>query len=286
MKKVLIISFLIVSVLGYSQTIDHAQLEVIYHFEFVNNRLDPDRRITDEVILLIGNEYTAYFSFRNYIADSLRRTGAPEFMPELIGSDGRRTSVRLNESFEAATARAGIVGTPTVVMPRTMPASSPFNRARYFINRKSAKATRMEHIVDVRNLSNAHGNNLSYTEPLNSPTWTISTETQTIIGYHTQKATTRFGGRDWTVWFAPDIPISEGPWKLRGLPGLILKAETADGEFSLTATSVNRGTRRPIVKCERHVYRNVPKREFFRLRTESSRIPGRSFEFNHIEILE
>ena len=36
-------------------------------------------------------------------------------------------------------------------------------------------------------------------------------------------------GRQWTVWYAPGIPIGIGPWKLNGLPGLIVRADDADG---------------------------------------------------------
>lgn len=54
--------------------------------------------------------------------------------------------------------------------------------------------------------------------------WKISPDTASFAGLHCQKATTHFKGRDYTAWFCPDIPIQGGPWKLSGLPGLILEA--------------------------------------------------------------
>lgn len=63
--------------------------------------------------------------------------------------------------------------------------------------------------------------------------WEIHKEYQTLLGQNTQKATTTFRGRTWTVWFAKDIPLSEGPWKLKGLPGLIMEAESKDFNFSV-----------------------------------------------------
>ncbi|SHE99278.1 GLPGLI family protein [Chryseobacterium takakiae] len=52
-------------------------------------------------------------------------------------------------------------------------------------------------------------------------TWKILPETTTYQGYNLQKATTEFGGRSWIAWFCKEIPINEGPYKFRGLPGLI-----------------------------------------------------------------
>ena len=67
--------------------------------------------------------------------------------------------------------------------------------------------------------------------------WTTSYETKTILGLVCQKASTTFGGREWTVWFAPEIPTQSGPWQLHGLPGLIVEAHDLHKEicFSLKA---------------------------------------------------
>lgn len=60
--------------------------------------------------------------------------------------------------------------------------------------------------------------------------WTIYEESKDIGGYLCQKATTTFRGRDYEAWFCPEIPMAYGPWKLNGLPGLILAAKDAKGE--------------------------------------------------------
>ena len=62
--------------------------------------------------------------------------------------------------------------------------------------------------------------NSRYTESLPHFSWNITEEQKTIDNYVCQKATCTFGGRTYEAWFAPDIPISDGPWKFYGLPGL------------------------------------------------------------------
>ena len=50
--------------------------------------------------------------------------------------------------------------------------------------------------------------------------WSLTGEAEQVGDYQCQKAVTSFGGREWTAWFCPDIPVDGGPYKFRGLPGL------------------------------------------------------------------
>ena len=61
--------------------------------------------------------------------------------------------------------------------------------------------------------------------------WDISPQISDFNGYKVQKATVNFGGRIWTAFFSPDIKIADGPYKLSGLPGLILKLEDDKGDY-------------------------------------------------------
>lgn len=77
-----------------------------------------------------------------------------------------------------------------------------------------------------------------YTEPLDEQTWEIVADSITsVLGYECVMAKSDYHGREWTAWFTPEIPLNFGPWKFRGLPGLVLKAE-ADGGFSFIATGL------------------------------------------------
>lgn len=62
--------------------------------------------------------------------------------------------------------------------------------------------------------------------------WKILPETAKIGDYKTQKAETNYGGRIWYAWFTTEIPIQDGPYKFSGLPGLIVKAQDKEGEYS------------------------------------------------------
>lgn len=74
-----------------------------------------------------------------------------------------------------------------------------------------------------------------YIENIIEPEWKIvEGDTATHCGYTCQKATSTYMGRTWTAWFTEDIPINAGPWKLCGLPGVILNAYDTDSLFQFT----------------------------------------------------
>lgn len=53
--------------------------------------------------------------------------------------------------------------------------------------------------------------------------WDIKNEVKNILGHNCQMATTQFRGRDYIAWFASELPFSDGPYKFKGLPGVILE---------------------------------------------------------------
>lgn len=77
-------------------------------------------------------------------------------------------------------------------------------------------------------------------EPMPHIEWNVSDSTMNIMGYECFMATADYHGRKWIAWFAPEIPVSDGPWKLCGLPGIILQAECDGDNTVLKLTAYNR----------------------------------------------
>lgn len=86
-------------------------------------------------------------------------------------------------------------------------------------------------------------------EPTPDIAWTLLDDTVTISGYHCQQATATVRGVEWRVCYTEEIPSSAGPWRLRGLPGLIVKAENEAHTFCLAEL---RQERVPITASEQY----------------------------------
>ncbi len=109
--------------------------------------------------------------------------------------------------------------------------------------------------------------NFFYEEDYAPQEWIVGDSTKQILGYTCKKAACDFRGRHWTAWFAEDIPIKEGPWKLNGLPGLILEAYDAKMDYHYTATSIDEKPITPVIlyklkdneemRTERKIYNNT-----------------------------
>lgn len=84
-----------------------------------------------------------------------------------------------------------------------------------------------------------HQGNTFYADTLHPMEWKLESEEKTVGGIPCKRATVRFKGRDYVAWYAPSIPISNGPWKLGGLPGLILEASDVQGEWHAVYTQMS-----------------------------------------------
>ncbi|SJZ54947.1 GLPGLI family protein [Sediminibacterium ginsengisoli] len=82
----------------------------------------------------------------------------------------------------------------------------------------------------IVNIAMFNGQYYMYQEEVFVPDWKTDTATRIINGYKCQRATAPVRGRQYEAWFCSDLPFSFGPWKLGGLPGLILEASDTKKE--------------------------------------------------------
>lgn len=77
-------------------------------------------------------------------------------------------------------------------------------------------------------------------DSLHAPVWKIGNQIKDVAGYICMKAETEdpVKKQKITAWFAQDIPVSAGPERVNGLPGLILELDINDGDVVIEAVSV------------------------------------------------
>ena len=105
----------------------------------------------------------------------------------------------------------------------------------------------------------------TYNDELKPQDWIIMEDTTTIWGYSCQKAICNFRGRDWEAWFTPDIPISEGPYKFYGLPGLIMKLEDTESHYSFIISDFQE-VNEPIHIYIKNYFRTTDRLSFLKLK--------------------
>jgi len=98
-------------------------------------------------------------------------------------------------------------------------------------------------LIRIEGLFNAY----RIDEPLPVITWKVSSDTATKGGLKCQKATTHFKGRDYIAWFCPSLPLHAGPWKLTGLPGLILEAYDSKKEVQFLFAGLDKDTKNEAI---------------------------------------
>lgn len=175
--------------------------------------LHTDTLVATRMILHASPERSLYYSHMSLYVDSL--TSTPE---------GKK---RLQEIQLAAWKVDSPDGSFTLDMRRPAPRKTE----SLYVSKDFATSS--------LNLYDKFGDELAwYSEPFDQLVWEMQSDSaETILGYECFRATAEYHGRWWTAWFAPEIPLHDGPWKLHGLPGLILKA-VADNGASFTATGI------------------------------------------------
>ena len=186
-----------------------SKFEVAYSVKFVEDTTSMTMGREDVFNLMIGDNYSYGYSYIDFFKDSLAQT--PLGMYTLSQS--------LLESYETGISFW----------------SSSLGGARLYKNHNEQKLSVIDNISTYRFI---------YEEDIIPQSWIIQEDTVTIAGYSSQKAVCHWRGRDWVAWFTTELPISEGPWKFHGLPGLIVRLYDTKHhyEFELVSFKKNNAT--------------------------------------------
>jgi len=104
----------------------------------------------------------------------------------------------------------------------------PNTAFKYYILKKISSQSEPVTVIDkVRTTNYQYPNSANFT-------WNIFPDTKVIAGFAGQKAETYAYGRKFTAWFTAEIPISDGPYTFRCLPGLILEICDTQKYFTFT----------------------------------------------------
>jgi len=192
MKKQLLLAVTLLGacITAEAQKPDTARVLVHYKFTHVRDTTDRAHPYTENMVLYVGKSAGAYRSYDGIVAKAQFKKAYAE--AAAASPDG---NVRIN--------RRG-VGTPV----------------EYYQYPNEQKLYTKDQLF----------NSYLIDGPMPAIDWKISGDTATFGGLHCQEATCHFKGRDYTAWFCPDLPVHIGPWKLNGLPGVIVDAHDAKNE--------------------------------------------------------
>lgn len=188
----LILSYLPLAV--FSQEIDTALAKVFYILRHKQDLPKKDSIYVENMVLLIGKKTSTFKSYDRFLQANEVAKNLDEQSKNWTGS-----------------------GLPRTKMPTNL---KRYSNQEVFQSFRNKTLTTSEYLWLV----------YQYDEPLAQLTWKLIPERKKINDIDCQKATTKYRGREWTAWFAPDIPFETGPWKLYGLPGLILEAHDNNNE--------------------------------------------------------
>lgn len=199
MKKLQLLLLSLLSLSSFAQdltVIDTIKLKCSYEYKYMLDTTMSKYSSADILHLQIGSKSSKCFSYRTYQYDSIDAYGNMEetfkqVFREVESKGGNK------KDFAQKLPRRGL-------------------KDYIYKNYPDGKMTVFDNIMT---------DYFQYEDDINPQEWDMSSDSsKTILGYECQMATCKFRGREWTAWFALDIPISDGPWKLSGLPGLIMEA--------------------------------------------------------------
>lgn len=181
-----------------ADSIDQAVFTVQYETKFMPDTLKPEKISEETMMLKVGKQSSVYYSYARFLTDSII---------EVDKANGASMDI-IRQHLNEYSAKVSY---------------------KIYKNYPAGKTTVLDQLAM---------NRFRCEETSDIPKWQIHPETMNILSYPCQRATCTFRGRDYEAWFTMEIPRSEGPWKLQGLPGLILKAQDTQGHYIFECSGI------------------------------------------------
>lgn len=205
---------LVTSTVAFCQSTDSVSHRVYYEHSHIRDREKPEDIYKEDMVLLVGNSSAMFVSYSKV---EKRVSYRKEVLAELSSSTG-----------DIPPTIKGVAG--RLVTPQE------------YIKKAGLQTVTVKDYL---------GRDFVYELNVAPIEWSITEDKRTVMDLECVRATASFKGRDWEVWFAPEVPISFGPWLLDGLPGLVVLAEDSLGEVSYRLKAVeNADPEDPIYKEE------------------------------------
>lgn len=204
-------------------TVDTSNIEVVYNLKYKRHSNSNESPVWMLTKLQIGTLYSKYYSIITQFNDDVQQVVAGN-----SGNNARMPGSGYN--YEYTKEDRSVLDN----------SGKDYLNSEIWFNHRTTQIKERAHDYAKKNIS------IEYEEPLPKFEWELIGVTDTVAGYACSTAKTRFRGREWTVWFTLEIPVSAGPWKFNGLPGLILKAQDDKMDYTWECQSVTQ-TRNPII---------------------------------------
>ncbi len=203
-----LMSMLFLTVAGHSQA-DGKRIIQRYIFELSARTDSTDTARTKETLYLdVAEDGSSRFAGMGQLfGDSMRRAFASGSGRQMM-TDGGRGGTENRVVMGGPARGAGGGGGRGMMGMRSV---SP-----YIITRTGG--------TEITYRENAGMENYYYTEDLSNINWTMLEGIHDYHGMKAQKATAEYGGRTWFALFSFDIPLMDGPYKFKTLPGFVVKA--------------------------------------------------------------
>lgn len=203
-----------------------------------------------------------------FVQDTLNKASTI-YEPMILLTNGKK-SIYYSENYKIAVEGFGkkmedAMKTGNIVDPSSLPKA----RVKHNVYKDENKTY----------ISNYLGKSYYTFESSDKLDWKIDDKSSsTIGGYKCNKATINAGGKKFTAWFTYDIPISDGPYKFRGLPGLILKIYEDNNYSGFEVVSIKKVS----LPIEQKKGVEVSKEQFIAKRKEYMNDPSQG-KFNNPE---